>query len=304
MAIGCTGGRHRSVMLAEDAAKPATQGICRESGYRVRHRDIEADVAARAPSQVPGSASSRGSRPRFSEARHGSMIGVVVVTHGQLATELVNAAETIVGDLPQFAAVSIGWHDDVELARDGDCARRSRAWTRGRACIVLDGHVRRDAVEPRDHVARGRPGRGRHRRQPADAHQARRHPRGGRPARARPPHPRGRAHGRSGWHRICSAWTRRRVHDERRRHGDERTRHARACGGPVRPRGDGLPVAGARRPRRPQTWTARASWASCCWRPPRGTSLTITADGPDEADALDALCALVESGLGEEPCSA
>ena len=27
------------------------------------------------------------------------MIGVVVVTHGQLATELVNAAETIVGDL-------------------------------------------------------------------------------------------------------------------------------------------------------------------------------------------------------------
>jgi mannose PTS system EIIA component len=45
------------------------------------------------------------------------MIGVVVVTHGQLATELLNAAETIVGDLPQFAAVSIGWHDDVEEAR-------------------------------------------------------------------------------------------------------------------------------------------------------------------------------------------
>jgi len=44
-------------------------------------------------------------------------IGVVVVTHGQLATELVNAAETIVGDLPQFVAVSIGWHDDVEDAR-------------------------------------------------------------------------------------------------------------------------------------------------------------------------------------------
>ena len=44
-------------------------------------------------------------------------IGVVVVTHGQLATELVNAAETIVGDLPQFAAVSIGWHEDVEDAR-------------------------------------------------------------------------------------------------------------------------------------------------------------------------------------------
>jgi PTS system mannose-specific IIA component len=46
------------------------------------------------------------------------MIGVVVVTHGQLATELVNAAEMIVGDLPQFAAVSIGWHDDVTDAKD------------------------------------------------------------------------------------------------------------------------------------------------------------------------------------------
>ena len=46
------------------------------------------------------------------------MIGVVVVTHGQLAAELVNAAETIVGDLPQFAAVSIGWHDDVDDARE------------------------------------------------------------------------------------------------------------------------------------------------------------------------------------------
>ena len=56
------------------------------------------------------------------------MIGVVVVTHGQLATELVNAAEMIVGDLPQFAAVSIGWHDDVERRargdRAGDRARR------------------------------------------------------------------------------------------------------------------------------------------------------------------------------------
>jgi len=45
------------------------------------------------------------------------VIGVVVVTHGQLATELVNAAEMIVGDLPQFTAVSIGWHDDVNDAR-------------------------------------------------------------------------------------------------------------------------------------------------------------------------------------------
>jgi mannose PTS system EIIA component len=46
------------------------------------------------------------------------MIGVVVVTHGQLATELLNSAETIVGDLPRFAAVSIGWHEDTGDARE------------------------------------------------------------------------------------------------------------------------------------------------------------------------------------------
>ena len=46
-----------------------------------------------------------------------ALVGVVVVTHGLLATELVNAAEMIVGDLPQFTAVSIGWHDEVNDAR-------------------------------------------------------------------------------------------------------------------------------------------------------------------------------------------
>jgi PTS system mannose-specific IIA component len=46
------------------------------------------------------------------------MIGVVVVTHGQLATELVHGAETIVGDLPHVTAVSIGWHEDTQDARD------------------------------------------------------------------------------------------------------------------------------------------------------------------------------------------
>jgi len=52
-----------------------------------------------------------------------------VVTHGQLATELLNAAEMIVGDLPHFAAVSIGWHEDVEGARDeiGRAIERVRA---------------------------------------------------------------------------------------------------------------------------------------------------------------------------------
>jgi len=46
------------------------------------------------------------------------MIGIVVLTHGQLAAELLNAAETIVGELPRFAAVSIGWHEDAADARE------------------------------------------------------------------------------------------------------------------------------------------------------------------------------------------
>jgi PTS system mannose-specific IIA component len=40
------------------------------------------------------------------------MIGIVVVTHGQVAEELVNAARTIVGEIPAITAVSIGWSDD------------------------------------------------------------------------------------------------------------------------------------------------------------------------------------------------
>jgi len=56
-------------------------------------------------------------------------VGVVVVTHGQLAAELLNAAEMIVGDLPHFVAVSIGWHEDVDQAREaiGQAIERVRA---------------------------------------------------------------------------------------------------------------------------------------------------------------------------------
>jgi PTS system mannose-specific IIA component len=46
------------------------------------------------------------------------MVGGVIVTHGQLANELVSAAEMIVGEIQHVTAVSIGWHDDVEVARE------------------------------------------------------------------------------------------------------------------------------------------------------------------------------------------
>lgn len=45
-------------------------------------------------------------------------IGGVIVSHGQVANELVAAAEAVVGDLGHIVAVSIGWHDDVEMAQD------------------------------------------------------------------------------------------------------------------------------------------------------------------------------------------
>jgi len=64
------------------------------------------------------------------------LVGVVVVTHGQLATELVNAAEMIVGELSGFVAVSIGWHDDVETAREAIAAAINRV-TRPAGVIVL-----------------------------------------------------------------------------------------------------------------------------------------------------------------------
>jgi len=65
------------------------------------------------------------------------VIGVVVVTHGQLATELVNAAEMIVGDLPQFAAVSIGWHDDVSDAREDIAQAIERVGGEGSSILLL-----------------------------------------------------------------------------------------------------------------------------------------------------------------------
>lgn len=46
------------------------------------------------------------------------MIGGVIVSHGHLANELVSAAEKIVGELKHITAVSIGWYDDVDAARE------------------------------------------------------------------------------------------------------------------------------------------------------------------------------------------
>src|SRR5215470_5801553 len=64
------------------------------------------------------------------------MVGGVIVTHGQLANELVSAAEMIVGEINHITAVSIGWHDDVEIARE-QVARAIQRLDSGQGVIVL-----------------------------------------------------------------------------------------------------------------------------------------------------------------------
>src|SRR5258705_2162788 len=76
--------------------------------------------------------------PGLSDLPLAVVIGVVVVTHGQLAIELVNAAEMIVGDLPQFTAVSIGWHDDVNDAREDIAQAVERVRGEGGVLLLTD----------------------------------------------------------------------------------------------------------------------------------------------------------------------
>lgn len=65
------------------------------------------------------------------------MIGIVVVTHGQLARELVAAAEMIVGDdIPNATAVSVGWFDAAEEARKAILAAVERV-SGGDGVVVL-----------------------------------------------------------------------------------------------------------------------------------------------------------------------
>jgi PTS system mannose-specific IIA component len=49
--------------------------------------------------------------------KDGSMIGVVLVTHGHLAQEFIDALEHVVGPQKYMAAVSIGPDDDMDRRR-------------------------------------------------------------------------------------------------------------------------------------------------------------------------------------------
>ncbi len=45
------------------------------------------------------------------------MIGGVIISHGKLAEELLNALTIILGEAVNIEAISIGWYDDVEESK-------------------------------------------------------------------------------------------------------------------------------------------------------------------------------------------
>ncbi len=63
-------------------------------------------------------------------------IGGVIVSHGRVANELLAAAETVVGAQNRIAAVSIGWHDDVEVAKS-EIARAISQVSEGVGVLLL-----------------------------------------------------------------------------------------------------------------------------------------------------------------------
>ncbi|HCS47010.1 MAG: hypothetical protein A2V45_04395 [Candidatus Aminicenantes bacterium RBG_19FT_COMBO_58_17] len=54
------------------------------------------------------------------------MIGGIIVSHGRLAEELLNALSIILGEAPNIEAISIGWYDDVEDSKKkiSQCLKR------------------------------------------------------------------------------------------------------------------------------------------------------------------------------------
>jgi PTS system mannose-specific IIA component len=63
-------------------------------------------------------------------------VGGVIVSHGQVANELVAAAETVVGEVSHITAVSIGWHDDVETAQN-EIENAIKQVSRGNGVLLL-----------------------------------------------------------------------------------------------------------------------------------------------------------------------
>ena len=64
------------------------------------------------------------------------MIGLVLVTHGRLASEFITAMEHVVGPQQQIEAICIGPDDDME-GRRNDISQAIAAVDAGRGVIIL-----------------------------------------------------------------------------------------------------------------------------------------------------------------------
>ncbi len=64
------------------------------------------------------------------------MVGIVIVTHGDLAEELLRVTELIVGKLPNFVAVSIDPTQDPEVSRKEILARIKKV-NQGEGVLLL-----------------------------------------------------------------------------------------------------------------------------------------------------------------------
>jgi PTS system mannose-specific IIA component len=60
----------------------------------------------------------------------------VIVSHGQVANELLSAAETIIGHVRHVTAVSIGWHDDQDAASN-EVGRAIERVSEGRGVLLM-----------------------------------------------------------------------------------------------------------------------------------------------------------------------
>ncbi|MAV88755.1 MAG: PTS fructose transporter subunit IIA [Rhodospirillaceae bacterium] len=66
------------------------------------------------------------------------MIGLVLVTHGYLAIELIKALEHVVGPQAGIASVCIGPNDDMEIRRQDIITAVSRVYTNSGVIILTD----------------------------------------------------------------------------------------------------------------------------------------------------------------------
>jgi mannose PTS system EIIA component len=66
------------------------------------------------------------------------LIGALIVTHGNLATELLNAAQQIEADVAGIEAVALEWNDSVDNAREKIKAALDRMSSRQGVIIFTD----------------------------------------------------------------------------------------------------------------------------------------------------------------------